>query len=102
MRVRPGRMRQVKIDVIGDEQIQVTVAVVVEEGTSRTEANAGVQEPGLFRQVREGSVAVIPEKPILSVVSDKQVFKTIVVVVANADPVRPARRGDSGLGGDIG
>jgi len=89
---------EVDIDVVGDEQVQQPVAVVVEKSAAGSEARGVVEEAGLGRDVGEGAVSVVAVELVLSVVGDEQVLKAIVVVIAYADATaqpqshRPASR----------
>ena len=51
-------LRWIKLNVVADEEIQASVAVVVEEGATRPPAHALVIQASLPGHVSEGAVAV--------------------------------------------
>ena len=99
---RDGRGGQIEIDVVGDEQIEFAVAVVVHESAAGVPALAVSGDAGLFADVGEGAVAVVVVENVLAEVGDEQVFEAVVVVVADADALSPAGVGHAGLCGDVG
>ena len=57
--------------------------------------------PECLRHFGEHSTLVVIEA-ILAVVGDVEIFPSVVVVVADANALAPAGRGQSGFGGDVG
>ena len=63
---------RVKKNVIGDEQVELAVAVVVDEGASGTEARLGIVQTCFFRlRSRERAVTVVVVQRILRITSQK-------------------------------
>ena len=97
-----GRGRQIEIDVVGDEQIEVAVAIVVDEGAAGIPARAFARHASLLADVGESAVAVVVIQNVLAEVGDEQIVPSVVVVVADANTLSPARVRDSGLRSDVG
>ena len=57
---------------------------------------------GLFRHVGERAIPIVVIERIFSPVGDEQVFKAVVIVVADANTGRPPGSVQSGFFGDIG
>ncbi len=92
-----------QIDIVGNEQIQVAVAIIIEKSTSGSPAKISfVQQPRLTRNIRKRTVSVVSVEHILTVIRDEDVFETIVVIVTNSYPARPTRAQQAGLLRDIG
>ena len=51
-----------------------------------------IHQAGLGRHIGKSSIAIISVEAILAVVGQKQIFKTIVVVIADTHSTRPAGR----------
>ncbi len=102
--VRPGdgRVLEREAHVVGDEQVQVAIPVVVQEAASGSPARLGVQEPRRLRHVREGSVAVVPVEGVLPEAGAEEIFEAVVVVVPDADSGSPTHGTQAGLFRDIG
>ena len=49
-----------------------------------------MDEPRLLGYIRKRAVAPVVIKPILAVIGDEDVFESIVVVVTDADAIRPS------------
>ena len=49
-----------------------------------------MEQAGLGGHVGKGAVAVVAVEAILAVVGDEEIFKAVVVVVADADALRPS------------
>ena len=99
---RPRRRRRVEIHVAGDEQIQMTVTVVVQETAAGAPARPRSRDAGSFRDVRERAVAVVAVEHVVAPVGDEQIVEAVVVVVADATGLPPAGMGQPGLRGDVG
>src|ERR1035438_926948 len=93
---------QIESDVIGYEQIKVSIAVVVNEATSGTPTRPRIYHPRRFGDVGESTIAVIPIETILSEVGTENVFETIVIVITDAYPVRPSGCMQAGTLGRVG
>src|SRR5580704_2005779 len=97
---------RIEIDVVGDEQIQVAVLVVVDKRAAGIPAALAVarirRNPGLLGGIGEGSVAIVVPQGAITPVGDVQVVETIIIVVARANALAPASAGNAGFEGDIG
>src|SRR5215831_5146749 len=93
-----GRRRggEIEIHVVGHDQVKLPVAIVIHEGATSAPVFSGTRDPGFFASLREDALTIVVEA-ILPVVRDVQVFPTIVVVIANADALPPARGTQSGF-----
>src|SRR5215471_17137327 len=78
----------------------MAVAVVVNEGAASAPF-AGPCDTGFVGDLNEHSVLVVVQA-VLSVVGDIEVFPAVVVVVADANALSPARSGEAGLVGNVG
>ena len=99
------RSFQVEVDVVGDEEIEMAVFVVVDPGAAGVPARfgAGLEQAGAFGDVGEGAVAVVVIENILAVVGDEEIVIAIVVVVADAAGLSPTGADvEAGTFGDIG
>ncbi len=93
--VGPGR-----VEVVGDEEIQVAVAIGVQERAAG--APAWQPDAGGARDVGEDAVAGVPVERVGAVVGDVQVHATVVVHVACARTLAVLGGPDRRRRGDIG
>ena len=100
-RFRHRRSRQVESDVVGDEEIEFAVAIVVDEGTPCTPARALARNACLLAHIGERAVTVVVIHHILAKVGDEQIIPTIVVIISNTHALSPARVSDAGFGRHI-
>ena len=93
-RFRHGRGLRIEVDVVGDEQIEVAVAVVIDESAAGVPAVQPLSrcrgDAGLSRDVRERAVAVVVLQDAVAPVGDEQIVVAVVVVVADAHALAPA------------
>jgi len=92
---------EIHVDVIGDEEIEFAVAIVVNEGATAVPAVAVCCDAGFFGDFGEGAVAVIVIETILAEVADEEIVEAVVVVIAEAAALSPARVGDAGSECDV-
>ncbi len=78
------------MDVVGDDEIEFAVAVVVDEGAAGAPLFAGACDSGLLGYFFEGAVALVVEEAVLAVAGDVEIVEAIVVVVADAGSLAPA------------
>src|SRR5215469_12014311 len=90
-----------KANVVGNEEVQVSIAVVVHEAAAGAKPWLVVRESGGFGHVGESSVAVVSIESVLPEIGAKDVVKAVVVVVAYTNPAGPADRVQAGFLGDI-
>ena len=80
---------EIEFEIIGDEQIQPAVAIVIDERAARAPARPSMQQAGLLRHIGERAVAVVAVKDVLAPVGDEQIVEPVVVVVAHGDRRTP-------------
>src|SRR5215467_10536836 len=96
-------MLQIESNVVGDEQIKVAIAIVVDERTARTPARRPFfPKTGLPGDIGKGTVAIIAVKAVLAEVGHEDVIESVVVIVGDAYATRPTRELQAGLFSDIG
>ncbi len=83
------RVREIEIDVVGDEEVEAAVPVVVDEGAAGIPARARLRETRGLRDLLEPSAGV-PEQPVLPVVGHQEIGVPVVVDVAGARALPPA------------
>ena len=79
-----------KPNVIGNEQIQVSVTVVVHEGAAGPKPLLIVPKASRLGHIGESSVAVIAVQRVLSKIGAKYVVKAVVVIVSDRDSTCPS------------
>src|SRR5262249_41421735 len=94
---RNGRGFQIKINVVGNEQIEVAVTIVVHKGAAGVPALACARKAGFFADFAERAVAVVVIENVFTEVRDEEVLEAVVVVVTNTDTLAPAGVEESGL-----
>src|SRR5207249_8106184 len=87
---RSWDLAEVENQVVGDEQIQAAVAVVVHPSATTAPTLAGMQQAGRLRYIRERAVAVVAVQDVLRPAGDKKILETVVVVVADGHAACPA------------
>jgi hypothetical protein len=93
---------EVELQVIGDEQIQVTIPVVIKKRAPRAPSDFGCFQTGFFGDIFESPVAKVSVKSVLAIIGAKQIFIAVVVVVTDAHAVGPANRLKTSLSGNVG
>ena len=86
----PGRLLHVEGDVVGDEEIDVAVAVEIQETTAGAPSAGRPGEAGALGHVGERAVAVVMVEHVAAVVADEQIVESVVVVIANRAGLAPA------------
>ncbi len=92
---RLGRACRIEIHVIGHEQIKKTVAVIIQKTAACTPAVFRSSNASLFGHVGESAVAIVVVKNVAAKIADEQIVETVVVVVADATALSPARVGQA-------
>ncbi len=85
-----GSCCQIEVDVVGDDEIEFAVAVVVDESAAGAPLLTGAGDSGLFGYLFEGAVALVVEEAVLAVAGDVEIVEAVVVVVADAGSLAPA------------
>ena len=88
---RSRRRREIEVNIIRDNQVELAVAIVVNERATAAPRLARSADSSLVGHIGEDAVIVVVEA-VLAVIGDVQVFPSIVVVVADANPLSPASR----------
>ena len=91
---------QLHVDVVGHEEVEAAVPVVVEQRAAGAPA-PGRGESRARRHVLEGAVALVAKQPALAPVRDVEVVEAVVVVVADAGALAPPVLHEPGLGRDV-
>ncbi len=86
---RRRRGREIEVHVIGDDEIELAVAIVVNEGAAASPSLARSADARLVGHIGEDTVIVVVET-VLAVVGDVEIFPAVVVVVADTDALSPA------------
>ena len=85
-------MGQVEVDIVDDDQVKISVAVIVEEGAPCTPA-LGREQTAFFRLVAKCAIPLIPVQDILPPLSHEHVGVAVIVDVTRADALPPTRTG---------
>src|SRR5260370_28976585 len=81
---------EMQVDLVGDVEIQVPIPIIIKKRASRSPASITfVDQPGLLSNVGKCAIAVVTVKDILPVISDEDVFKTVVVIVSDGYSAGP-------------
>ena len=106
VKARPGlryrRRSQVHVDVISYKQVEPSVAVVIHKSAAGVPPLAIAGDAGLLAHVRECSVAVVVIQHVLPKVRHKQIVEAVIVVVADANSLSPARMRQPSFGRHVG
>src|SRR4051794_18530814 len=89
-RWRNFREVEAEIDIVGNEQVNVTIPVIVDEGTARIPAPFCPCHTRLFCELGEGSVTIVVIKAVLAVIGYEEVVVAVVVVIGDTDSLSPA------------
>src|SRR5690348_6687878 len=97
-----GGRSQIKIDIVGDEEIKFAVAIVVDESTAGIPPLAVAAHAHFVSHIGEGAIAIVVIKNILAEIADEEIFEAVVIVVADANTLSPAGAGYARLGSNVG
>jgi len=95
-------MLEVDVDVLRDEKVHAAIAVVIQKRTTCFPLNIIAPQPGRFRDIREGAIAVVVQQHTMPPKGDEQIRASIIVVIARADSLSPSRQRRSSLARHIG
>src|SRR5580700_4483483 len=98
---RRGRRRQIEIHIVGYDQVEPTVAIIVDKCAAGAPSFSRACDSGFFRHFRKNA-ALIVIQAVLAIVGDVDIFPAVVVVIPDADPLAPASCSQSGLRGHVG
>ena len=88
---------EVELEITGDEEVEVAVAIVIGEGAAGIPARNFLKQTSRLGDIGEGAVSIIAVEHVLAPIGDEQVFEAIVVVVAYAHRRRPAVAPEAGF-----
>ncbi len=91
----------VDVDIVGDDEIEVAVIVVITESRARSPA-AGVGDASFRGDIGKRSIVVVVVERGVVEAGDVDVFPAIVVVVADGHAVSPAAEIEAGFRGNVG
>ena len=91
----------VEDDVVGDEQVEIAVTIVIEKRATGPPAPARCRKAGLLGPVFERPVPLVAIEHVVSEVGHQQIGVPVVVVIGGADALTPARAGQTSPPGDI-
>ena len=74
---------------MGDEKIEMAVAVVIEPGAARAPANLFVVKAGFASDIGERAVAIVAKEDVVSPEAAEEIVPAVVVVVADANASLP-------------
>src|SRR5437773_9953138 len=94
------KLIQIVIQVIDHKEVQIAIAVVI-GGRCRCRP-AGIPDTCVRGDIREGTVAVIPEKDVRPVIGQVKVLETVVVEVKSQSAFSPKLVGNSSFKGHVG
>src|SRR5271155_43975 len=80
----------------------MTITVVVQKRTACAPAGNVVPQARWFGHIGERPVAIVPIELVLAKVSAEQIFKAIIIIVADTDARGPADVMQAGFLGDVG
>src|SRR5437667_2350889 len=93
---------QVEIDVVGDEEIEFAVTIVVDESAASVPALAVSAHARFVSYIRERAIPIVVIKNVLAKVACEEILKAVIVVIANADALSPAGVGYTSLQSNVG
>ena len=96
-----GRGIEVEPQVVGDEEIEAAVAVVVDKRAAGAPAHVAPAEPGGRRHVLEPCTAVVAIQDVVTVVREEHVEPAVIVDVAGADARGPSGAPQADLVGHV-
>jgi len=79
-----GRRRKIKIHIVGYDQVEPAVAIIVNKCAACSPAFPRAGDSSFLRYFGEDAALIMVE-PVLAVVGDVQILPAIVVVISNAD-----------------
>src|ERR1700692_4654368 len=86
---RLWRTALIEIEVIGDKQIELAIPVVVDPGAAGAPARPVQAQSGFPGYVGKSAVPVVVVEDVLAPVSDEEILKPVVIVIANTNSGRP-------------
>src|SRR5207302_4144193 len=91
-----GRGLEVEQNIVGDEKIELAIAVVIEKSATCSPRLAIARNSGRCCNFFEGSIAFVVVEAIFSVVSHVEVVVAVVVVIPHTHALAPTAKLQSG------
>ena len=88
---------QIQLDVVADEQVKESVAVVIKPGAAGAPADAVFPQARFLGHIRKRAVAVVVPQNVVTPIAAEQIVPAVIVVVAHADAGAPAGAAQAGL-----
>ena len=98
---RPGGRREIETQVVGDEEIESAIAVVVDERAARAPANLARDQTCRTGDVLEALALLVPVEHVAAEIRQEEIRPSVVVVVPGADARGPAGAAHARRAGDI-
>src|SRR5262249_34856799 len=92
----------IEIDVIGAEQIEPAIAIVIDPRAARAPVSSIAANASPGGHVRKSAIAIVVVENVLAPVGDEQVLESVIVVVADANTHGPTGSEQARLRGYIG
>src|SRR5208283_1203460 len=95
-----GGVGGVELEIVGDEEVEVAVAVVVEKGATGAPTE-GTSETAYCGLVPKRPVTLVVPQRVVAPGGDEEIDVAVVVDIAGADALAPVGVGDAGFGSDV-
>ena len=95
-----GHAGGIEIEIVGDEQVQLAVAIVIEKGAAGAPA-LGRGQAACLRLIAKRAVALVMPEHVAAPGGDEQVDAAVVVDVAGTDALAPVVVSDAALRGYV-
>src|SRR5262249_16475 len=106
VQARPGfrnrRRGKIHINVVGDEKIEVAVAIVVDKRAARIPALGASAYAGFLCDLRECAISIVLIENVLPKIHDEEALNPMIVITPDAHTLTPAGMDQAGFGGDVG
>src|SRR5260370_26680200 len=79
----------IEIEVVRDNKIEPAIPVVVDPGAARAPARPVRAQSGFPGYVGKSGIPIVVVEDVLAPVSDEQILKSVVVVIANTNSGLP-------------
>src|SRR4051812_34744273 len=97
-----GIQSRVKLYIVRNEQVQKSIAVVINETAPGIPSGVRTKQASLERYIAKAALSEISVERILAPVSDEQIVESIVIEISHAAALTPAGPHEPGSGSHIG
>src|ERR1019366_1414504 len=94
-------MLQIELNVVGDEEIEVPVAIIVDKGATGAPPGVIVPESCRSGDIGKRSVAIVSIQFVLSEVGAEQILETVVVIITDRHGRCPSCRTQTRFLGNV-